>query len=610
MKGFSAIALLVLCAGLAIISGASAKKAAVSPIPAFSSGDLTAAPTTDWVGVHGNIYNQQYSALTQINKTNVGQLKVAWHTKVAIPTKGKPTSQFLLAEAEPVVYGGTMYMPDANGNVYAMNATTGERLWYYKYKPAGNFTALLQTSRGVAIGGGRVYTTQTNDHVVALDQATGRVKWDTTVGNWKRGDSMTAAPAYVDGLVIAPVAGGDAGARCEVVALDAKTGKVKWRFYVIPEGNEVGAKTWPAKRAWVGGGAVWNTPAVDAKLGLVYFGVGNPVPYNGNVRGPGDELFTESIVAVHLKTGKYAWHFQEVHHDIWDYDAAANGVELFDLKIKGAMRQAIAAVGKTGWVYILDRKTGKPILGINEKPVPQEPAQHTAKTQPIPVGQPFSSQCPPRAAWQKWSPPDKQPLKIGCLFTPYNDHQFTVFAPTALGGADWPPTSYSQRTGELYICSKNSSSAWKALPPVKPGGLKPLGNFFQIDGLFAQKNSPANTTVVGTVVAMNMRSNRVSWTVKFPAGDPCYSGVVSTRGGLVFVGRNNQTLQAYDDLTGKLLWTSPKLLASVNAAPMVYSVNGKQYVAVYAGGNGLVSTSGTASNKGGSDLYAFALPSK
>jgi PQQ-dependent dehydrogenase (methanol/ethanol family) len=501
-----------------------------------------------------------------------------------------------------------MYMPDAKGNVFAMDATTGERLWYYKYKPEKHFTPLLQTSRGVAIGAGQVYMAQTDDHIVALDQATGRVKWDTRVGDWKRGDSMTAAPMYADGMVISGVAGGDAGARCQVVALDAKTGKVKWRFYVIPTGNQVGANTWPAKRAWVGGGAIWNTPAVDQKLGLVYVGVGNPVPYNGNVRGPGDELFTESLLAIHLKTGKYAWHFQEVHHDIWDYDAAANGVELFDLKIKGAMRHAIAQVGKTGWVYILDRKTGKPILGINEKKVPQEAAQHTAATQPVPVGQSFSMQCAPKA-WASWKAPDKQPVKVGCIFTPYNDQHYTAFAPSALGGADWPPTSYSQRSGELYICSKDSSTAWKALPQAQAGKLKPLGNFFQIEGLFAQKGSPA-TASVGSVVAMNMRSNRVSWRVNFPVGDPCYSGVVSTRGGLVFVGRNNNTLQAYDDLTGKLLWTSPKLLASVNAAPMVYSVNGKEYVAVYAGGNSLVGIAGTAKNVGGSELYAFALPTK
>jgi quinohemoprotein ethanol dehydrogenase len=386
------------------------------------------------------------------------------------------------------------------------------------------------------------------------------------------------------------------------VALAAKTGKVKWSFSVIPTGKEIGANTWPAKRAWVGGGAIWNTPAVDTDLGLVYVGVGNPVPYNGNVRGPGDELFTESVLALHINTGKYAWHYQTVHHDIWDYDTAANGVQLFDLEIKGQMRKALAQPGKTGWVYILDRKTGKPILGINEKPVPQNASQHTAATQPIPVGQPCSTQCAPKS----WA--NGKPVTLGCLYTPYDDQHYTAFAPSALGGADWPPTSYSQRTGLLYICSKNSSTAWKALPEEQAGKLKPLGNFFQVDGLFPAKGSPAQYPT-GTLVAMNMRSNRVSWTTKFPVGDMCYSGMLATRGGLVFVGRSNGTLQAYNDLNGKLLWTSPQLLASIGAAAMTYEVNGKQYVAVYAGGNGLTQSFGTVKPKFGSELYAVALPS-
>jgi PQQ-dependent dehydrogenase (methanol/ethanol family) len=609
MKGLCAIAGLIGFAALTLIAGASAKKTAITPIPAFSASDLAAAPTSDWVNVRGNVYGQQYSALTQINKTNVKNLKIAWHTVVAIPTKGKPKFTGASAEAEPVVYQGTMYMPDPKGNVYAMDATTGERLWYHKFVPPKHFTPFIQTTRGVAIGDGAVYSSQSDGRVVALDQATGRVKWSTVVGDWKIGCAFTAAPAYADGLVLNGTTGGDAGCPSTVTALDAKTGKLKWRFNVIPTGNEVGADSWPATRAWVGGGAIWNTPAVDQKLGLVYVGVGNPVPYNGVQRGSGDELFTESVLALHLKTGKYAWHYQTVHHDIWDYDTAANGVELLDLKIKGRMRQAIAQAGKTGWVYILDRRTGKPILGINERKVPQDPAQHTSATQPIPVGQPFAAQCAPRAAWQAWKAPDGNPVKIGCIFTPYNDQQYTAFAPAALGGSDWPPTSYSQRSGELYICSKDSSAAWKALPPAKPGTLKPLGNFFQIEGLFAQKGSPA-TNSIGTVVAMNMRSNRVSWRVDFPAGDICYSGVASTRGGLVFVGRNDGRLQAYYDLTGKLLWSSPKLHASVNAAPMVYSVNGKEYVAVYAGGNGAVSFAGNAKIRYGSDLYAFALPNK
>jgi len=605
--GILLVTALAVIAAASATSGGSAKKAAISPIPAFSASQLSAAPTTDWIGVHGNILNQQYSALSQINKSSVKNLKVAWHSTVAIPTKGKPNFSGVLAEAQPVEYKGTMYMPDAKGNVFAFDASTGERLWFHKFVAPPHFKALLTTSRGVAIGDGNVYSAATDASVTALDQSTGREKWKTYIGNWKTGATMTAAPTYANGLLITGIAGGDAGANCQVVALDAKTGKVKWRFDVIPTGSQYGAKTWPAKRAWTGGGAIWNTPAVDTKLGLVYVGIGNPVPYNGNVRGKGQELFTESIVALHLNTGKYAWHFQETHHDIWDYDVAANGVVLFDLKQGGTTRHLVANAGKTGWVYILDRKTGKPFLGIPEKAMPQSEYQNTYPTQPIPNGQPFADQCAPKE-WASWKAPDGNPVTVACLYFPYNDTNYTAFAPSALGGADWPPTSFDPATGNMVICSKNSSTAWKALPSETAGKLKPLGNFFQVDGLFPAKGSPA-ITPTGTVVAMNMHTNRVAWTVKFPVGDMCYSGILTTAGGLVFVGRSNNTLQAYDANNGKLLWTSPKLKAAVGAAPMTWSAGGKQYVAVYAGGNGLTASFGSVKASYGSDLYAFTLPS-
>jgi len=607
MKGIYALgALVAVGATLAVALTATASNRDITPIPAFVATDLTSEPGDNWLTSRGDIYNRQYSSLEEITKANVGQLKLAWHTRVAVPgTKANFTG--VSAEAEPVVYNGTMYTPDMKGNVYAFDASTGERLWYYKPKYPKGFTSGLPTSRGIAIGDGKVYMAQTDASIVALDQSTGRVAWKRTVGDWKAGYFFTQPPTYVNGMLIIGTSGGDFGARCKVVAMDSKTGRVRWTFYVIPTGNQLGAKTWPKKRAYTGGGAVWAPLAVDPAMQLVYVGVGNPVPYNGNVRGKGPELFTESVVALRLNTGKYAWHFQEVHHDIWDYDTAANPLVLFDLQMKGQLRHAVASVGKTGWVYILDRQTGKPILGINEKKVPQEPSQHTYPTQPIPVGEPFAAQCPNEAQWSKWKPPDGKKLSIGCLFTPYDSTHYTAFAPTALGGADWPPSSYSSKTGYLYICSKDSSGAWKALPFKQAAKLKPLGNFFQVEGLFSPPGSPGRKPI-GKVVAMNMRTNTRAWTAAFPAGDMCYSGMLSTAGGLVFVGRNDGRLQAYDDASGKLLWSSPRLRQSIAAPAMTYTANGKQYVSVYGGGNSISAGSGTVKPKYGSDLYTFALP--
>jgi len=523
-----------------------------------------------------------------------------------VPTKGRPGFTGISAESSPVEYGGTLYLPDSKSHIWAVDASTGERIWVYTPKFPKGFTA-GSAPRGVAIGDGKVYFAQPDASVTAIDSATGRATWHTKVGNFLTGASFTAAPTYWHGLLITALSGGDGGARCKIVAINAKTGKIKWQFYTIPNKGDPGYNTWPSRKAWDGGGAMWNTPSIDPKLGLVYVGVGNPIPYSALTRGPGQELFTESILALHLKNGKYAWHFQTVHHDIWDYDIPQSTI-LFDAKIKGTMRHGIVATAKTGWLYILDRRTGKLILGINEKPVPQSAAQHTWPTQPIPVGQPFSKQCADPKEFAGVKAPDGQPYKVGCLFTPYDDTQFSVFAPGVLGGADWPVSSYSPQTGYEYICGKDGLNAFKSLPQETIlHGLKARGNFFQVEGVFPPKGTPM-TNVPGTLTAMDLRTNRMTWQVRFPNGDMCYSGAMSTNGNLVFLGRNDGRLQAYNSRNGKLLWSSPKLLASPNAAAITYRVNGRQYVAVYAGGNAVAGLFGRVPGRYGSDLYAFALP--
>jgi len=603
---FGTVVVVAAVAGFSGLRSASASSNGINPIPAFSTSQLTALPSQDWLTSKGDIFNRQFSTLAQINQSNVGQLKLAWHTRVALPGV-KTNFTGVSDEAEPVEFNGTLYMPDSKGNVYAFDAATGERQWFYKPKYPKGFAPGLPTSRGIAIGDGKVYMAQTDGAVVGLDQSTGRLTWKTQVGNYKLGYFFTAPPTYVNGVLYIGESGGDFGAADKVVAMNASTGKLMWEFHLIPRGKEFGAKTW-AKSDYNGGGAVWEPLTVDPSLGLVYVGVGNPIPYNGNARGNGKDLFTESVVALHTSNVKMKWYYQEVHHDIWDYDTAANPLVLFDLNIKGKDRQAVASMGKTGWVYLLDRVTGKPILGINEKKVPQSAAQHTYPTQPIPVGQPFASQCADKKTWSKWKAPDGKPVTVGCLFTPYSTDHYTAFAPTALGGADWPPSSYSPKTGYMYICSKDSSSAWKALPKAQSTKLQPLGNFFQIDGLFAPPGSPGRKPI-GKVVAMNMRTNTRVWAAPFAPGDMCYSGILSTQGGLVFVGRNSGALQAYSDTSGKLLWQSPKYPQSIAAPAMTYELNGKQYVAVYAGGNSISAGSGTVKVKYGSDLYVFALPS-
>ena len=230
-----------------------------------------------------------------------------------------------------------------------------------------------------------IYLGQLDANVVALDMKTGKVAWKTPIEKWQNGYGITSAPLYYDGMIYSGITGGEFGVRGRLTALDAKTGEIMWRWFTLPGPGENGSDTWPpgTDHSMRGGAAIWNTPAVDPELGLLYFAVGNCGPdYDGSMR-EGDNLFCTSIVALKAKTGEYAWHFQQVHHDIWDYDAASP-VVLFDTVINGEPRKGIAEAGRTGWVYILDRTNGKPLIGIEEKPVPQEPRQKTATTQPYP----------------------------------------------------------------------------------------------------------------------------------------------------------------------------------------------------------------------------------
>jgi alcohol dehydrogenase (cytochrome c) len=596
-----ALALLCLAVALAVAVGATAGNNAVpTPAPAFTATELTIPSSDDWIGWNGNIYNQRYSSLSDINNSNVRNLKQAWARNLTIPgLKAKVGALGVFAEQQPVVYKGTMYMPDSSGNVWAMDATSGERIWIHRAKFPKGLTPLLP-SRGVALGDGKVYIGLGDASMTALDQASGRQVWKKVVANWKKGYYFTNAPTYYDGKIITGISGGDSGARAFVTALDAKTGRELWRFYVIPEKKgDPGYWTWPKKKAFLGGGAMWNTPTIDPQLGLMYIVVGNPIPYSGVIRGPGQELFTDSIIALSIKTGKLRWYFQTTHHDIWDYDAT-NPTILFDI----GPNKAIAHAGKTGWVYILNRKNGKPLYGIPEKPVKQLRSVNTYPTQPIPNGDRFSKQCATRAAYTGKKAPDGGKYTVGCIYTPYDDKGFVAFAPSALGGANWPPSAYSPAEQLMFICSKDTESAWRAVPADKQK-LQALGDFSQIEGLIPGEG--VNVKSTGRLVAMNMRNNRVAWSVKWPT--ICYSGVTATAGNLVFAGTNEGYLRAYHLKTGKLLWQSPKLKGGVNAPVVTYKVDDKQYVAVFAGGNGIASIFGGSKPNYSSRFYAFALPS-
>ena len=539
-----------------------------SRAPAFAGDALIAPPTAGWPTNGGNWYNQRYSPLTQINRENVARLKGVWRARL----DGSGVDTKYSGEAQPIVYDGVLYVVTGADDVFAIDVETGERLWrnYGVLDPAIDTVCCGWTSRGVGLGDGKVYVGQLDGKLVALDQATGEFLWSTQAERWEAGFTITSAPLYYDGLVITGFAGAEFAIRGRVKAFDADDGSLVWTFYTIPGPGDVGHDTWPQDNdVWMHGGAsVWQTPAVDSELGLIYFSTGNPGPdYNGAVRA-GDNLFSASIVAVDARTGEYRWHFQQVHHDLWDYDGPSP-VVLFDIEIDGRLRKGLAQPSKTGWVYILDRTNGEPLVGIEERTVPQEPRQATAPTQPHPVGDAFVPQHIDIA------PEGYKLVNGGRIFTPFWTEQDVIAKPAISGGANWPPSSYDPQAGYLYVCATDRVGVFRAeeISARRP----PEGERYAA-GIFGGTTMPS----MGVFAAMDMRTNKLVWRQQW--ADTCYSGSTATAGGLVFVGRNDGRLLALDAATGAQLWQF-QTGAGMNAPVSVFEHEGTQYVAAYSAGN-------------------------
>ena len=543
----------------------------IRPAPAFSGETLAALPTTDWLTNGGNLFNQRYSPLTEIDRTNVGGLKGVWRTHL----DGSGAAPRNSGEAHPIVHNGVIYTVTGDDDVFAISVESGRILWKYRALLDETIDTVCcgWTSRGLGLGEGKVYLGQLDGKLVAVDQVSGDVAWATQAQRWQDGYMITSAPLYFDGLVITGFAGAERATRGQVKAYDAADGSLVWTFYTIPAPGEPGHETWPAgSDVWrYGGGTVWQTPAVDPELGLIYFYTANANPdFNGSVRA-GDNLFTSSIVALEAATGQYRWHFQTVHHDLWDFDGA-NPVVLFDAEIGGQERKGLAAAGKTGWVYILDRTNGEPLIGIEERAVPQEERQATAATQPYPVGDAFVPQQVDIA------PEGYALVNGGRIFTPFWTDPVAL-KPSFLGGANWPPSSYDPETQTLYVCAIDRIdifAAGEVEEETEEGD-------WRTGGEFASASIPAT----GIFAALDMKTNRLRWRQRW--SETCYSGSATTAGGLVFVGRNDGRFTALDSADGSLLWEF-QTGAGVNAPPTVFEHDGKQYVLVYSAGNLLART--------------------
>ncbi len=474
----------------------------------------------NWLAHGRNWWNQRFSPLKQINDGNVKNL-----TPVAIVQTGM-TASF---ETTPVVVNGVMYattpVVDHKMKIMALNAATGAILWETTYKLGHYKICCGPVNRGVAVAYGHVYVLTLNDKLISLSASNGKVNWEKSVADPRAGYSETMAPQVYDHKVIVGSAGGEWPIRGFVAAYNANTGKQEWRWHST-DPKSFSGDSWKK-----GGGMVWTTPAIDPKQNLIIFSTGNPNPdLYGGVR-KGDNLYTDSMVALHADTGKIAWHYQEVKHDVWDYDAVSN-VVLFNIHENGKTIPAAGEAGKTGWFYIVNRTNGHLIR----------------------KSQPFVMQ-----SKNMFSKPTKKGVAM---------------LPGANGGSEWSPPAFSPKTSDAYILGMNQLMTFTTEKPATLPGQIRLGSAFTN----VKKGSIQN----GTFTAVNVNTGKIAW--QYHAPQPMIGGALATAGNLVFTGEGNGSFEAFNATTGKKLWKF-NLGAGVNAPPVTYEVGGTQYVAVAAGGN-------------------------
>ncbi|XAH25120.1 PQQ-binding-like beta-propeller repeat protein [Xylophilus sp. GW821-FHT01B05] len=518
----------------------------------------------DFPKVGGNLGNQNYSALTQLDQQRVGQLGGAWVNRI----EGGLSSG--TNQSTTVVVDGVIYIESAPGNVIAVDGKTGATKWKWT-TPYG-----VITRRGVAVAKdlGLVYTVANGNRLVALKLDSGEVAWikqyptDAGDANYLGAVQKVALVYHKRRLYI----GTNDGNRGAAFSADATNGNVLNMFWGVPRPGEMGYDTWGgAEEANRTGATPWIHPAVDPDLNLVYWTFGNVrggSSQDGSKR-PGLNLFANSIVALDLTTGAYKWHFQSVHHDIWDMDNVMAPV-LADVRIDGRDRKVVIYGSKSGMYYILDRKDGSAPLGIDERPVKQDPRQATWPTQPFPRQGGFTESCIVQQPLGTQVPGDPNRAvpnyQTGCLYDPHWDTPL-LSIPGHGGGANWNHQSFSPRSGLVYT-GLGYAGAAHSLSEAS-NGLRPPGSY-----------------MTGAVVAVDPATNLVRWKKQMPYSLAHGNGILTTAGNLLFIGQPDGNLLAMAADSGAELWRF-QTGASISASPITYEVGGEQYIAVYAGGSSI-----------------------
>jgi alcohol dehydrogenase (cytochrome c) len=541
MKVFRVIGIVLLTTGIA---GAQ-----------VSSDRLTKASAEpgNWLTYSGNYNGNRHSTLTQINTDNVKNLELQWVLQVL--ARGNSDKW----EASPLVVDGVLYTVRPPNEVVAVDAVTGRVFWIYNHMPAQAARVCCgRVNRGLAILDKTLFMGTIDGRLLALNATTGAVLWNIPVGRPEAGYSVTVAPLVVKDKVIIGPAGGEYGIRGFIVAYSPTDGKELWRFNTIPGPGEPGNETWGGESWKTGGGSIWTTGSYDPELNLMYWGVGNPGPdWNGDGR-PGDNLYTESVVALDPDTGKLKWHYQFTPHDEFDFDATQNPM-LADIPWQGRTRKVMLFANRNGVLYVLDRTTGEFLSG-----------------------KPFT-----KVTWMDRFDAKGRPNKIQ-----EPSQQGTVVFPNNQGATNWYPPSYSPRTGFVYIPTwMDTSSLYRKNPGNPPAyvegsqfnGIFPSVNF-GAESVGAMTPTPTNTRfnqgMAGAVQAFDPKTGDRKWA--FPMNDVTDAGILTTSTNVLFSGGREGYFYALDARDGKLLWKT-QLGGQIANGPVTYQANGRQYVTVAAG---------------------------
>ncbi|SPF56622.1 putative alcohol dehydrogenase [Candidatus Sulfopaludibacter sp. SbA4] len=542
------------------------RTAGVVYLLAFQLAAADFATRADWPSYGGTHGALRYSALDQINASNVRGLAPVWMFQTGDPESG--------LQATPIVVDGVMYLSSASNWVFALDAASGSVRWEYRYPwPKGQSPAYGRQNRGVAVGNGRVFMGTADNHMVALDQKSGQEVWRVNIEDARQcGCNITGAPLVVKDMVVVGVTGGDSAHRGYLTAFDARTGRMRWRFYTIPAPGEKGSETWPGDSWRFGGGSTWMTGSYDPDLDLLYWGVGNAAADLNAAHRRGDNLYTCSIIALDPATGKLKWHYQEVPQDVWDFDATFELV-LADIPINGQTRKVLMQPNKTGYVWMIDRVTGRFLKAwrfannVNWVTGITEEGKLVGRLEPE-IGK----------------------TKLVC--------------PSAIGAKNWNQSAYSLRTGWLYIPVQEVCNDLTASDEAGTEGKSFIG------GNWVMKPPPGGK-IEGYIAAYDPSTGERQWTVA--ASTWILASVLATAGDVVFSGDPEGYFFALDARTGKRLW-SFQTGGGHRGSAVTYSVNGRQYVATPSGWGSIVGGAHQAfwpdrpAPQGGSALVAFALP--